>query len=146
METFEGIVRRIVREELERALGARELTEPAALASGDLMSPDDVSALLGVSRGHLANWRSNGLGPRYVKVGRLVRYRRPDIDDWIVRAPVVWLTVREMSERARRHSVTVRKALEAGELHGSQPNAGATWRARPECVDAWIDGRPCSHR
>jgi hypothetical protein len=31
----------------------------------------------------LAEWRSRGIGPRYIKVGRDVRYRRSDLDAWI---------------------------------------------------------------
>ena len=28
-------------------------------------------------------WRRNGTGPDYIKVGRLIRYRRSDIDSWL---------------------------------------------------------------
>lgn len=31
----------------------------------------------------LANWRSAGRGPTYVRVGRSVRYRLRDVESWI---------------------------------------------------------------
>lgn len=32
--------------------------------------------------------RISGLEPRFVKLGRLVRYRKSDLDDWIARCTV----------------------------------------------------------
>ena len=40
-----------------------------------LLRPGEVAEVLGVPQGTLANWRYQGLGPTYVKVGRHVRYR-----------------------------------------------------------------------
>ena len=31
----------------------------------------------------LAIWRCHGDGPKFLKVGRLVRYRQRDLDDWL---------------------------------------------------------------
>ena len=31
----------------------------------------------------LADWRCKGIGPAYIKVGRLVRYRQSDLDAWL---------------------------------------------------------------
>jgi predicted DNA-binding transcriptional regulator AlpA len=46
--------------------------------------PDTVAAeMLGVKRATLAQWRSRGLGPAYVKIGRFIRYHRPDIATFI---------------------------------------------------------------
>jgi predicted DNA-binding transcriptional regulator AlpA len=36
----------------------------------------------------LINWRSLGIGPRYLKLGNTVRYRRSDVDAWLVRRAV----------------------------------------------------------
>jgi excisionase family DNA binding protein len=52
-------------------------------ASDRLLHAIDVSLLLGVPRATLANWRSAGKGPPFVKVGRHVRYRREDVDRWV---------------------------------------------------------------
>ena len=49
-----------------------------------LLSPEDVAGNLGVSVQTLASWRSNGrYDLPYVKIGRLVRYRKSAIDDFI---------------------------------------------------------------
>lgn len=52
----------------------------------DLLTPDELAGMLGVKTGTLANWRSYGRGPEYVKLGaeppagkqdrRRVRYPR----------------------------------------------------------------------
>ncbi len=31
----------------------------------------------------LQNWRCKGYGPPFLKIGRLVRYRPEDIEDWL---------------------------------------------------------------
>jgi hypothetical protein len=33
----------------------------------------------------LKSWRYRGRGPAYIRVGRSVRYRLPDLDEWQVR-------------------------------------------------------------
>lgn len=48
-----------------------------------LLTPDEVSDYLGVPPGTLANWRYQGHGPAFVRLGRHVRYRARDVDDWI---------------------------------------------------------------
>lgn len=46
---------------------------------------DTVSAAeyIGFHRNTMANMRSKGLGPRYTKVGRLVLYRKKDLDEYM---------------------------------------------------------------
>ncbi|RLW51906.1 MAG: hypothetical protein B6D76_17700 [gamma proteobacterium symbiont of Stewartia floridana] len=45
-----------------------------------LLTPDDVSELLGVTSHTLAVWRSeNRYNLPYIKTGRLVRYREEDV-------------------------------------------------------------------
>ena len=48
-----------------------------------LLWPEEVAEMLGVPVGTLANWRYQGRGPAFVKVGRHVRYRRRDVVAWI---------------------------------------------------------------
>lgn len=49
-----------------------------------LLTPDQVAAALGLSHRTLAAWRSSRRNPLpYVKVGRLVRYRLQDVNDWL---------------------------------------------------------------
>lgn len=60
---------------------------PAAQADAEslarLMTPRELSAYLGVPSATLANWRYQGYGPPFVKVGRQVRYRIDDLDRWL---------------------------------------------------------------
>jgi predicted DNA-binding transcriptional regulator AlpA len=50
----------------------------------ELISCDKAAKMLGgVAVQTLANWRSCKCGPAYVKVGRLVYYRRSDICTWL---------------------------------------------------------------
>jgi len=49
-----------------------------------LLTPSDVSELLGVSIGTLEVWRStNRYHLPYIKVGRSVRYKRDDVREFI---------------------------------------------------------------
>lgn len=59
----------------------------------------------------------------------------------------LWFTTHQAAERVGCHVDTVRKACEAGELHGSQrtrPNG--RWRIHRDCLDAWASGEACPHR
>jgi predicted DNA-binding transcriptional regulator AlpA len=49
----------------------------------EVLEPEGVSDFLKVPEGTLANWRYLGKGPRFVKVGRRVRYRRSDVEAWL---------------------------------------------------------------
>ncbi len=49
----------------------------------ELLSPPDLSALIGVDERTLAVWRSQHRGPDFVKLGRAVFYRRADVNAWI---------------------------------------------------------------
>lgn len=46
---------------------------------------DDIAlaAHLRVTKKALANWRARGIGPTFVRVGRLIRYREEDIEAWL---------------------------------------------------------------
>jgi excisionase family DNA binding protein len=48
-----------------------------------LLTATEVAAMLGIPTSTLANWRYQGLGPRYLRIGRHVRYLVEDVDDWI---------------------------------------------------------------
>ena len=55
----------------------------ASVEPEELVSCEKTAKALGVKVQTLANWRSDQQGPRYVKVGRLVYYRRADISAWL---------------------------------------------------------------
>ena len=48
-----------------------------------LLTRDEVEAEYAISRRFLEISAVKGGGPRFVKVGRLCRYRRADVDAWI---------------------------------------------------------------
>ncbi|MGN6219521.1 MAG: helix-turn-helix transcriptional regulator [Microbacterium sp.] len=58
---------------------------PEPVASSLLLSPREAAELIGLAPSTLANWRSSERpgAPTYVKLGRLVKYRRADVEDWI---------------------------------------------------------------
>ena len=55
--------------------------------TSDWLKPPEVAAVLRVSVGTLANWRSQGIGPRYTKLSTAanapVRYRLGDIETYM---------------------------------------------------------------
>jgi excisionase family DNA binding protein len=48
-----------------------------------LLTEREVAEALAVSRQTVSNWRFKGRGPRYLKVGRLVRYRPGDVEEFL---------------------------------------------------------------
>ena len=57
----------------------------------------------------------------------------------------IWFSTTQAAEYADRHPVTVRRALEAGQLHGGQRQTGARWRIHADCLDSWLLGTQCPH-
>lgn len=57
-----------------------------------------------------------------------------------------YLKVREAADIARKHPDTVRKALEVGRLHGFQDDKFGHWTVKAECLEAWVERRPCPHQ
>jgi predicted DNA-binding transcriptional regulator AlpA len=49
----------------------------------ELMNAAELGQRLSKSTAALANWRYLGLGPRFVKVGKAVRYRVSDVEAWL---------------------------------------------------------------
>ena len=58
-------------ERLERALAAAQIP---------YLDTRQAAELTGISTVTLERWRVDGGGPPYVKLGRLVKYRRVDLD------------------------------------------------------------------
>lgn len=48
-----------------------------------LLNNDEAADMLGISRRTLPIWRVQGRGPRFVKIGRLVRYELAELNAWI---------------------------------------------------------------
>ena len=59
------------------------------MTSNDNQAPPDffnektVCAFLGISCVTTTKWRAKAKGSPFIKVGRLVRYRRSDVDAWL---------------------------------------------------------------
>lgn len=49
----------------------------------DLLTPEDLAALLQLSLGTLARWRRAGTGPVFIRIGNRVRYAPADLDVWL---------------------------------------------------------------
>ncbi len=57
---------------------------PSELAALELLNEQQAADFLGVSPGTLSVWRSTKRYPLpYLKVGRLVKYRRSDLEQWL---------------------------------------------------------------
>ncbi|WP_308159221.1 helix-turn-helix domain-containing protein [Curtobacterium sp. ISL-83] len=88
MQTLDQALRALIRDEVQKALSEHMCScEPPApvLDPGDMVSSAEAGALLGVSVKTLANWRSSGSGPRFSKRGRVVRYQRAELEQWLTR-------------------------------------------------------------
>lgn len=74
---------------MRRFVMKKEISTPVDTRPGGLvrlMTPDEVSELLHVGVRTLANWRSDGKGPAFIRTGDRhspVLYREPDVAAWI---------------------------------------------------------------
>jgi predicted DNA-binding transcriptional regulator AlpA len=51
--------------------------------SDKLIDSKQLADYLGAQVATVEGWRVKGVGPRYIKVQRLVRYRTKDVDQWL---------------------------------------------------------------
>lgn len=51
-------------------------------------STAEIAAILGLKECYLRKLRQLNKGPRYSKLGRMVRYRKEDVEAWLQRAMV----------------------------------------------------------
>jgi helix-turn-helix protein len=49
----------------------------------ELLSDEELAAILEVAPKTPAQWRHRGVGPRYIKYGRIVRYRPSDVREYV---------------------------------------------------------------
>ena len=57
--------------------------EAAQIVDPRLLRPDELASLLGIPLATIYRWRSRGDGPCGIRVGRHVRYRREDVEQWL---------------------------------------------------------------
>jgi predicted DNA-binding transcriptional regulator AlpA len=48
-----------------------------------LLTSDQTAEFLGVKWATLHAWRAKRIGPKYIKVGRSVRYDPQDLNEWL---------------------------------------------------------------
>ena len=48
-----------------------------------LLTVPELSEYLGIAIETLKKYRMRGTGPKFIKLGRLVRYRLSDVDEWV---------------------------------------------------------------
>jgi len=53
------------------------------LGNENALNERQAARYLGVSAGTLRLWRSQGRSPVYFRAGKLIRFRRADLDAWI---------------------------------------------------------------
>lgn len=49
----------------------------------NLLTDDQVAAILGVKPHTLAVWRCKGIGPKFIRIGRRIRYPEPGLDEFL---------------------------------------------------------------
>jgi excisionase family DNA binding protein len=49
----------------------------------DLMTTEELAEYLGLARRTLYQWRQRGTGPRSIKAGHDLRYRKSDVELWL---------------------------------------------------------------
>ena len=54
----------------------------ASRSDNRILTDIEVADRLGVSRFTVRAWRLKGIGPRFLKMGRAVRYRSQDVDEY----------------------------------------------------------------
>jgi predicted DNA-binding transcriptional regulator AlpA len=68
---------------MEEIIERLERIELTLAGHGAYLDTKQASALTGIAAATLECWRRDGVGPPYVKLGRLVKYRRVDLDDFM---------------------------------------------------------------
>ena len=48
-----------------------------------MLTPKELAKYLGIATHTLSTYRMCGTGPKYIKLGRVIRYKFVDVLDWI---------------------------------------------------------------
>lgn len=57
--------------------------QPEQAEPDPLLTPEQVARWIGKPKATLYAWRSRGLGPRGIRVGNALRYRRSEVERWL---------------------------------------------------------------
>lgn len=63
--------------------GEAEVQAAVDKAVGEFMDPEGLAGYIGIPVASVYGWRYRGVGPRAIKVGRHLRYRRRDVEAWL---------------------------------------------------------------
>lgn len=63
-------------------MAKNDITKGYKMANS-IMTTQQLAQYLGVSVSLLNTYRAEGMGPVYLKLGRLVRYRLNDVEKWL---------------------------------------------------------------
>jgi excisionase family DNA binding protein len=75
-------------------MSARTITE---WRPDPLLTIDDVATWLGKPKNTLYAWHSRGKGPRAIRVGNTLRYRRSEVERWLD-IPWAWVIKRRVQD------------------------------------------------
>lgn len=64
-----------------------------------LMSPQELADYLGVPLGTVYQWNHHGTGPKPISVGRHVRYRHAEVEQWLDGNRIARPTTRRVERR-----------------------------------------------
>jgi len=90
-------------------------TSPAAMPTHEqiVLTPEQAANLLGLAPATLEGWRRRGEGPKFLKLGRLVRYRRVDLESYLT-SRLVQSTAHSHKEQARPKTTLFKYDSEKG--------------------------------
>jgi predicted DNA-binding transcriptional regulator AlpA len=66
-----------------RAPGDVRVRSASIAIDSPLIDEKQLCADLGISSVTATKWRAKAAGPPFIKVGRLIRYRRADVEAWL---------------------------------------------------------------
>ena len=74
---------------LSNGAGPSVMPEPESsnVAMSSLLTETEVSKVLRISLATLRKWRVDKRGPRFIKIGPLVRYQLEDLREWLSSLP-----------------------------------------------------------
>ena len=95
----------------------------------DLLTPSEVAEYLGVTQATLTDWRYRRRGPEFLRVGRLIRYRKDSLLLWLdevtveMRGPPAHShdssqSARRGGSRATQSGESVSSIRRHGRIHG----------------------------
>ena len=70
---------KLIGQEIAAALG----TAPAVVKRNGMLTPEEAAAYISKPVGTLKNWRWAGRGPKFIKVGRAIRYRIEALEKYL---------------------------------------------------------------